>query len=556
MDLSDELRLKQILEAPSTTPLSFEEERFLYNSDYVFDETTPARIRDNVRLMFHSYETKPSSINIHEVDFSSLDVQEYLSVYNTEKHFLYRMFEISGVFNDSFPNANVHRETCKLERGPYIASLVGEMQEAKNYVIFDNFTYDVMSKEEKELLLDCALYYKCPIGRLPDAWLQDRKVLEIFRQGGLLEVDDSVIEVLCSKQYSEDLEKRFAQAYGVEDIEGFIREKTMTSIDILKVPLEARLASQKLSMQKELHTHGVDDVSICINMSYLGLGTRGGYSKINNTIYIPGSTSHYATEESYYVGYHESDHAIQEHNVRTGSFTKDGDVDIYTKDHFLRDVLGQQYYTQNYVNISSEFDADLKAQIRMNNIRCGSSTNIYDVLKRKVASRAVELEQVLEDITTQLAYSHSSTRKDLNGNVMHIDDLVEIELEKKMASCATFEEFQTFIDTNFPLLGKEYHLSPDGIRKKTPQELVECMDKAETLEEYEIYDGLIISSMDSRKNNNASQNIETYMEMASDSRTPNDIRVSLNVNARIAMEQNKYRGEISPTVDTGKVYGM
>lgn len=415
--------------------------------------------------------------------------------------------------------------------------------------------FNKCSDEEKDILLRYSVDYSSSLLDYPPYLIQDKKLVEMYKSKHEPEMPDAVVDALCMGKYDEQKAKDFFESIGVSSIDELV-EKTANDPNF-KISDAARLASYNVFALKKLHEYGIDDVKIALNQYDFFRSYAGCYLHETKTLTMYDTIINVGGVDPYYTIAHECNHAKQYVDREKMDFDAEPDVDLFTKDYFLREVMGNEYYQLNYPNESHEFDADYKASREIYDM-ISPKKDLYEIMKAKIAKKAYDEKLIIDKVQYRIAYAFSRTRKNLDGTVMHLDDLVEIELNKKLKTSPSFKEFEKEVQEKYPLLALEYELGPRGVRKKTPKELVHDMNRSKSDEEYNVYRGIIKSSMDIRKSKNFEGNMRAYERMSGSPFVPYDIRCDLRKDMTASRELNQSRGHVveGPDVGVGRKVGV
>ena len=392
-----------------------------------------------------------------------------------------------------------------------------------------------LTKEELDFLIEYQLSKKISLENYPSSFLKDEAFLRRYKQSVDPNLSEAAIAVYLSRGYDSSIEKMFCESMGVASIEEYIEQRCNNPK--FNTTLAEDCASYKIFMEKKLYLNGTKGVEVKLNKGN-GFSTAY-YDPEFREVAVKAETLRRDPKQVYYACAHECNHANQHYNRDNFDFEKDDDIDTYEKDDFLRE-RNNDYYHTNYLNYSSEFKADQEAAMEVYNI-IHPQRNLFDLLKAKISKRAVVNQEELQEIKLNIAYAFSRTRKDGANRIRHLDDLVAEELDKKLSSSPSFEAFEAEIKEKHPLLAMEYKLTPEGVRKKTPKELVNDLNNSSSPKEYNAYRGLIRSSMDVRKSNSFSKNIMEYRGLMDSPSLPYDIRSDLTKDVNASMVRNEER---------------
>ena len=335
--------------------------------------------------------------------------------------------------------------------------------------------------------------------------------------------DDSLhkitFDALNCLQYDKELEQDFLVA--VEStgttIEEYLASQLLhsTDDDILQI------SAVKLYVLKLLDQFGVQDVRVNVNTYGYSADTQGSCFQDRIDLHCYSNRS---LEKMIHTGAHEAHHADQNKNVKYVLLTKDNDIDIYSKEDFIRDI-DPSYYPRNYRKVASEYDADLKAKIDLFKLKDLQVTP-FERLRKVITVKLFREKDYLKDIKSHMQYEMVSTRLDEN-NVEHpLETIFEATLKKAHSESlenGTFHKLMTKIRTNYPIIEFEYSITESDVHRRSVRELVDKM--IEDKNNVDVYRYLLISYLNPKKNMNALFNRHELEELQQDSSLPVGIRV-------------------------------
>ena len=325
-----------------------------------------------------------------------------------------------------------------------------------------------------------------------------------------------------------------------------VKSHQLTIEDYVKEQLHSKkddkffhIVATHLYTAKRLEQLGVQDYRICINF-YNPDGksiTHGSYHKDVISIY---STPDRTLHKMIYASEHEVNHADQAKNIHYLFIDKDPDIDIYTKDKFIKQY-SDDYYQKNYSSISYEYDADFKARITLYNLE--AKNNLFTKLKDLILRAAQKETDILSQIRQDIPYIQTTLREDLNGEVVHLDDIFESVLKKEHAKSleeGKFPSFKAILSNSYQIILYEYVITETEVRRKTIQELVDAAYRAKDTFTYDMYQFLIASATNPRKNKDYIKNLSELENIANDSEMPQRIkRIAKEALARRDVQINK-----------------
>ena len=364
--------------------------------------------------------------------------------------------------------------------------------------------FDRLDVKSKQAMVDSIVQSDFPVQLVPDLFLTDDKFLITFMKHHNIssELMTPIYASLKGEEYKEKYEQAFIAATGYSSLEEYIQNEIVLNEKDDPISKLTQIAAIRLNTMKQLKQHGIDNMEVIINEYCVNqqLVHSGGCGEDKIHIYtFPKTTS----KERYRTSLHEERHAEQDKAVAEGDITSFPDVDIYSKEKLLREALNYGYYLYNYFSLGIEYDADFTAEKHIQELELGEVSDA--------------------DVDKDIRYKKSYERKDLDGNVMHIDDLFELVVNREMATSKS-EDVKEFLLEEYPILYYQYNIDDKyGFRKKTPSELMDCLQG----EHKEIYVGLIKSSITPLKDKHSWENIEEYEALLRDEDLPEHIRAEI-----------------------------
>ena len=297
-----------------------------------------------------------------------------------------------------------------------------------------------------------------------------------------------------SKDYKEADERFILKHLGIDykkckSIEEAIRVMYYNNVTRTDMSLIELLAVQ-LYAAKELNKNGIDkrvDV-FAFDFKMSSLGTCS--DKMVNLM-INGEAD--TILDMVNVLHHEIEHAIQEKNIRTCNISQDADIDVYSKDEILRDLLGKDYYDDNHNRISFEFDAEFKSHIKSAKL-----FELVDIIYEKdkdfliMEENAIKTVEFSKDITSESEYFQNLER---DANCRCLNELFEEKMRELYNKDR--KKFSTYIQ-KYPIIGYEYNFEC-GFRRKSIKELVDSIEKTADKKEKGIYFQLLKSRLNNNK---------------------------------------------------------
>jgi hypothetical protein len=243
---------------------------------------------------------------------------------------------------------------------------------------------------------------------------------------------------------------------------------------------------------------------------------------------------------------HENNHARQDKDVLSMDVSSDEDIIVYSKDKFLRTILRDNYkfdyYSENYWNISFEYDTELKAQMEaVKNLR----------LEDKVLSKGDDVETLFdrENLTRFGAEKNKyrlSSKRVFDGEEYTLDELFEHGLNVALNTGKTPKD----ITRTYPIVKFEYDLESIPVRRYSIEELVDSYKNAIFLDQ-DLYKCVLRYRLNPVYNNNYLEDIERFKKASNGDKELNEllenILDSLNKGKKLNVE--KYAVTLSKYLD-------
>ena len=307
-----------------------------------------------------------------------------------------------------------------------------------------------------------------------------------------------------SSEYSEKLEQEllgylkvgYKECFCVEDVLKVMIKRNRCREDLTILEMIAIQFYAVKELNKKGLTYNIDLFKVDENMERIG---ECIYANLN--LYINGSCS--TIEEMLIAVEHEMVHLFQKQHIIKGDIIKESDVDLYSKDCILQEIIGDSYYYDNYNRLSYEIDADTKAiikflKLKLLNNEFKSNENLWQELskyKPKIINRAL---QKAKDV-----YEHSLFRFDEEtSSERTLDDLFQEKMENlRVANSCKYSK----IIQQYPIIKYEYNTGK-CFRRKTIEELINDLDNYPcSIDKVKCY-FLLLSRIDENKDKNFEEN--------------------------------------------------
>ena len=243
---------------------------------------------------------------------------------------------------------------------------------------------------------------------------------------------------------------------------------SLKDFDRSELSLEDMLAIKFYAL-KVLNNNGINDYSVEVFDYSKDKATYGAEQKELKrvSLYNGHDRSVYNMIKTLH---HEINHAIQFKNIEEANFDDDYDLNYYAKDEILRDILGEDYYKDNYDYVSYEFDTEFKAKLL---------TDAFFGLDKGETSLE-ESKISLSKIEGNLKYSHNVNRINSKKKSVDLDDIFIETVDKYYIELIGLNEFKR----KYKSLTYEYEITKEGLRKYSVSEIVDFINKGKDKEKY------------------------------------------------------------------------
>ena len=524
--------ISEILNAPEDKPLDLYEQIMLVQSRYVFNASTPTRLKKSAYAIEQSLMN-----NFKSVDFSDPVILETLK--NTvDKKSLRNIMGSIGYNKASeldLPYTDIYKETIPYSNNTKVFTIKALISKVKENGIeavwgsefVESFRYitlmfENMDSKSKQAIIDTILQEDFPVQLIPTQILTDDYFLAAFMKYHNMDKNlmAAVYASLKGDEYKSNYETALASATGYSSLEEYIQHEIVLNEKDDPISKITQIAAIRLNTMKQLKEHGIENIEVIVNEYCVDqqLGHSGGCGEDQIHIYtFPNTTS----KERYRTSLHEERHAQQDKAVAEGDITTFPDADVYSKEKLLREALNYAYYLYNYFSLGIEYDADFASEKHVQELEKGRAKD--------------------GDVDKAIRYKKTYIRKDLDGNAMHIDDLFEIVANREMASTKS-EDVKEFLLEEYPILYHQYNVDEEhGFRKKTPSELIQGLYG----EHKDTYIGLIKSSITPDKDKHSLRNIQEYERILMEEELDEALREELS---SIVQEYKQRHTEVSKNV--------
>lgn len=345
----------------------------------------------------------------------------------------------------------------------------------------------------------CDVFSSLRLEDLPKDALENKKILTHYVKDE--NQRELIYNIVTSISYSKENEIKLLGMFdnrfnSVEELinnmyynENNKRRDDMSIYEILAIQIYA----QKYLKKKNINTCD-------INMFKYSNETHYGTSSMYSYTHTLGVMNHNHTIiQLIRVLHHELAHVEQRELIHNMDIKADRDVDLYTKDNLLKicniEVKDNfVYYNGNYSYLSVEYYAEYNSFLETSKL-FGKDNVCYDKFKLDTKSLPEEFSDMIVD-NEMPSYYYDVNRKNHQGEVIHINDLVELHLDSILKD----EELREKIKKEAPLILYEYDISKDEVpRRRTIEELINLLNNSESEKEKDIYLMLLINRFDGRK---------------------------------------------------------
>ena len=206
---------------------------------------------------------------------------------------------------------------------------------------------------------------------------------------------------------------------------------------------------------------------------------------------------------------HENNHARQDVDIRELNVDHDEDIIVYTKDKFLRMILREEfrfdYYSENYWNISFEYDTELIAQMES-----AKTLRLEDIILRQGDDVEALLDR--ESLTRFGAERNKYTltdKRSFDGQEHSIDELFEYGLNVALKTKYTPNEIYRI----YPIVKYEYDLTCEPVKRYSIPELLEFYKNSNDLDKG-VYSSVLRHRLNPAYNSKYLDDIEVFKNAA------------------------------------------
>jgi len=345
--------------------------------------------------------------------------------------------------------------------------------------------------DEKRSATVCSLINKgiIPVGYVPfDFFLENgNKLAKIYPSNIDSFYIGNMIIADTSKHYYDEYEKKLLEALpneykkckSVEDVIGVMLNESKSRYNVSLIEMYAMFVYTSKNLNKNGIFSSVNVSDIDLSMRKFGANNSGRLA-----LYINGNNNSAFGMIS--TLNHEMEHSIQDARIRNGDIVNDYFVDMYSKDYVLKQLIGDEYYKNNYSRISFETMAEYNGLVKTFRLMYKDSKNV-DAEKKAVYETVVDMGEK--------GYQYGPDREYGNlGDTKNIHDLFEEEMNKCFEKDE--EKFYKLLD-EYPIIKYEYNYNNE-FERKSIRELVRDFENSNG-EDKKVYHRLLLSRVDANK---------------------------------------------------------
>jgi len=376
---------------------------------------------------------------------------KYMSAYNSKEELFLNVDNFSFVYQSywdakGYPNG--------LRGGEYIHSL-GKIFFA------DESHYD---EPQVDILGNFLKTGEVPIIAIPSSFASKAKIF--VDKGYITQKDYEALNLIEGKRFEElnvgQLLSSLSETMTpvpktIEDAMRNLKNKSLRSLTIHEANILFAFA------KKVMHEAGVN--SMIVDRTYDIDESTMGYIR-NNESGIHLKNLYGTVSECIHTIFHETNHLIQNRNIREMNVEKDEDILEYSKEQFLRGMIkDMDYYNYYYRSISSEFDADFKATLQT------------QILLRPKNKKYENFAQKIDDYRSLFPETTFGIKRDNTRGEVCLDELFDEYLKTNFFNNPDWTPKEQFEDINFlksqwPILLYDYDF--ENKRRRSIEELVQC----------------------------------------------------------------------------------
>lgn len=309
-----------------------------------------------------------------------------------------------------------------------------------------------------------------------------------------------ILEILKSNRYSKECEMKLLDNFVFKF--NSVEEKIISMFSDEKNKTRDRMSIYELLVidvyiKKKLYEKGI--YNVIVDVFDFGEKYRYGdfiYEHSSGSYKVSVSNLNRKIMDIIKTGEHECAHADQRYNIVNLNVDSDEDLDVYSKDYFLRKYSDEKYYSNNYWVIPSEYNAEYKGYIE--SVRLfGLLDECYNQYKDIIGTASKDSKKKIDDC---FGYNFDVYRTvEIFGEIvtMHINDLMEFKLDELIFSD---RGVISFIEERVPLISYEYDLNKKSSpRRRNLESLVNCIISSKNEKEKKVFKQIFVNRFDVRK---------------------------------------------------------
>lgn len=516
--------IQSILNGRTNTALSTKEIEFLVENEYQVTPQSPERIKKDLHAL-SKLDTSNLDLNdpiLQETirktkDYKSL-LSFYVKVLDDDPSNARTLYELADSYNVVETLMNLFAHISVGETYLQLAEQGSLGDVFRRGMLHIEAAYMVTSPKNRKKIIELMDDSGMLLDEIPHQILTSYSFIDHYLKNESESTKHAVFNALSDTCYSREAETDllFAADSQYDTIEEYLAGQLLhASGDKIY-----RLAAVRIYVSKLLHSLGVEDQRVFINTYSVSPETQGACFKDRIELHCYSSRN---LEKMIHTGAHEAHHADQSNNVKNLLLTKDNDIDIYSKEDFIREVDGT-YYGRNYRMVASEYDADLKAKIDLFKLK-DLQLNPFERLRKVIVAKLFRERDELKGIKHNMQYEAISTRLDANNKPHPLEDIFDAAIHQEYQEHiqnGTYRDFIRNIRIKFPIIEYEYAISENDLHRRSVEELVAqiTLDSDNS----EVYKYLLISYINPKKNKSAQLNRDTLEQLYLDESLPLDVR--------------------------------
>lgn len=560
------MKASEVVLINNNTPLTNEERDTLINASYQVTKNSPRRVKRNIDVISYS-------LRIHD-NREILDDPEVLNTILKSINY-YEVYTIITFILNAEQTKSKNEKRFSLPEDKYRDPETAVFEFAFDSLVkkchgknFERFLTGPHKLDFSNCFNDLAFFYlelektgqshkvakylvdaDFPIKFLPAQILHSQTFLTTYLEKYGPETSKAIIGCLNDEPFDESQEAEFLRATGTKykSLNEYVLYEAMNNFS--KEDYLFQLAAIKLYTKRLLKINEVDDVTITFNNYHTDrqeFNISGQYDN-DSQIEIFLVRPNLSKTEIISTSLHEAAHKIQFFHMKRARLDLDSDVDVYSKDEFLAIHLGhEEYYKNNYMQITYEDDARYKAELELYKLRKGTPDGLFAKMRREIIKGARDNRRVLKEIEFKTG-SLYKTKRFYKNKKYPLDLLFDIKLKEIHNDHLIGGTVHHFIQETLeehPIIGYEYHLTEDTCERKDITEILYDYMHAGNELDKKIYRALIHSYIDPDKHYDCIRNIKYVRRLLKETSLNEDLRDTLRECLNTNQKQVKYAKEL------------